>query len=227
MNTLARDMSRIKPDNNHCEVVVTDELAESRSSSKRHKKNKSNLGVAALVAGFQALGVLAIFVFDDEPLKSTEIHGLESRTDVEANMQRVAMEITGKDIAVHCTDLVSPNPRNERLGEHILHGTGKETILISTDFCEGIDALIDFDDSVSSEEYSQSISDGVMGIFALAHEMAHAEGISDEGEANCRGVALYNQAADSLGVTSMLGGVDILPAIQNHSFPQEYHSAGC
>ncbi|MDQ3093683.1 MAG: hypothetical protein M3Q70_00710 [bacterium] len=191
------------------------------------KLDTDDFNLLKLVLGGPAIG-LCMYLFSGEDHSSAiAIEGAEVRTEIEEHMQRVTEAIVGNNIDVHCTPIANSNPGLVSKGVHQRDASGRQNILITPEYCEAIATFIDYEESKVGGPLPAEAGDGIFAVFSLAHEIAHAEGIQHEGDANCRGVEIYNHLANELGVTSFLGDIDVLPLVQAQNYPEIYHSAGC
>lgn len=210
-------------------IAQTKAFLEQRRRQRRLKRiGGSAIVVAAVVMGF--FGDAARKAASRAPTEYVRASDMPpDLIDTERRMDAVAETILGKDVEVYCAHF--PQPGKDEgisvMGKHLFEADGTEVFALERMHCERIQRVLD--DTVGSPEVltNDEKAHGLMAVADFSHEVAHGQGDQDEGQTNCRGVELYPQVAEELGIVPELIEINALKLFQSMSKPPEYHAAGC
>lgn len=212
-----------------------DELIEgsAKNSAGLVKRNRISdfLLASGAVGSFLALGLISMADTDalEQGLQGVELRLTESVQMESEIIEQSLNNVLAVDVSFFCsfhddaeTEVVGSDGRIYEV--LALFRSPVRAIMSEPSLCQ---SLVEYRQASSAGEASpdQALVAASV-VFIISHETAHAEGITDEGNANCRGVELSSEVAGLMGFSGLVD-VNYLSLAQNMEMPPEYHEAGC
>jgi hypothetical protein len=152
-----------------------------------------------------------------------------SVVELEGSISFLAHKLTGEDVAVRCENI----GRSSQFAGYKVSGMYTRTvagkspkITLTPEICLGI--IYNTSMPYSADDPTKwGDTNAILSVRVIAHEIAHASGISDEGEANCRGAEYFHAVAHGLGIRAAIEVADPKELYAKSAAPAIYHSAGC
>lgn len=150
-------------------------------------------------------------------------HSTVERRGEERHLARIAAEIAGRDVSIHCQSLVGELVDVDgEYGSVEFDAAGRPGGVAKLDrrVCKTL-AKLSRGDRVSPER-------GALAVEALAHESYHLAGVQEEAATQCYGLQAMRWVAARLGLPPDVGAAYVVEAVRRYpSLPEAYRSVEC